>query len=414
MLSTVGTQAVFYSITTHFVTFISFSFPTSETNQLVLAALYGGLGQGIQSSKNFDYAKGLDPKIVSAGGYGLPTGIYSYAFDPSTGMPFMCDPTKTPPGGAKSQAAGVAAVNPPAATASKPKADDTSGIVPSGSVPSDKTSENVPSENTPSGNTPSGDTSTEIGGSVPSPDVHPSSTNPNEVTVASAPVTNTVGTNATPEHRLAPVTNTPPSHHKAQKDAPPVLNKTPDSSLENDETNDDEENNDDLMTSSSPSNDEDDTSISSEDNSASSPITNKITSPPSVTNPAKQLAGNNVQNRVSNHVKPSGKTSSKKEVQVKLGPPLYLPNPKINPQSSLQNKITNTRLTPLIDNYHKELMVPKGMKVKRSNSMKKYIESKKAAKKNGITIKLPTIPPCPDMKDYHWPWNCLGGSGFNL
>lgn len=384
-----------------FFHFFLFYLRISETNNLVLAALYGGLGQGIQSSKNFDYANGLDQKIVSAGGYGLPTGIYSYAFDPTTGMPFMCDPTKTPPGGTKSQAAGVATISPPAA--SKPKADDTSG-----NVPSDETSENVPSdetsENVPSGNTPSGDTTTEIGGSVPSPDVHPSSTNPNTATVAS-----------TPEHRLSPVQLTPTSH-KAQNDPPPVSHKSPSSSSDNDETTP-SENDDDLMKPSSPSNNDDFTSISREDKTASSSVTNKITSPSSTIKPGKQLTGNNMQNHVGNRVKPSGTTpSSRKGIHVKLGPPLYVPNPKITPQSSLQNKVTNTRLTPLIDNYHKELMVPKGMKVpvKRSNSMKNYIKSKKAVKKDGITIKLPAIPPCPEMKNYHWPWNCLGGSTLNL
>ena len=298
----------------------------------------------------------------------------------------MCDPTKTPPGGTKSQAAGVAAINTPAA--SKPKADDTS--------------ENIPSENVPSANTPSGDTSTDISGSVPTLDVHPSSTNPKKVA-------------SKPEHRLSPVQLTPTSH-KAQNDPPLVSHKSPSSSLHNDETTP-SENDDDLMTSSSPSNNDDFTSISSQDKTASSSVTNKITSPPSTIKPGKQLIGNSEQNHVGNHVEPSSTApSSHKGVHVKLGPPLYVSNPKIKQESSLQNKVTNTRLTPLIDNYHKELMVPKGMKVpvKRSNSMKNYIQSKKAVKKDGITIKLPTIPPCPDMKNYHWPWNCLGGSSLNL
>ncbi|CAB4040717.1 Hypothetical predicted protein [Paramuricea clavata] len=129
---------------------------------------------------------------------------------------------------------------------------------------------------------------------------------------------------------------------------------------------------------------------------------------PSTVTPVQQSTGNKVENHVSNdasnHVQPSGVTSPPKGVQVKVGPPLYVENPKTNPQSSAQTKVSGQKLTPLIDNYHKELK-PDG-KVKRSNSWKKYFLSKKA-RKNEITIKLPEIPPCPDMKNYHWPWNCL-------
>jgi hypothetical protein len=381
--------------------FIIAFFP--ETNKLVLAALYGGLGQGIPSSKNFDYANSLNAKIQSAGGYGLPPGIYSYAFDPSTGMPFMCDPTKTPPGGSKSQAAGAAAINPPTA-ARKPTADE----------PSD----NVPSEID----------------SAPSQDIHPSSTNTNKVITAESPPgtntvgtntvgtntvgTNTVGTGGAPEQRLSPIEHTPPSQ-KAQKDA--VSNASPTSLPGKDEItangNDDDMDEMNDMTSSSPS-DEDHDGVTPTPNQhkTTSAVSDKMASSehllekPSTVTPVQQSTGNKVENHVSNdvsnHAQPSGVTSPQKGVQVKLGPPLYVENPKTNPQSSAQTKVGGQKLTPLIDNYHKELK-PDG-KVKRSNSLKKYFLSKKG-KKNEITIKLPEIPPCPDMKNYHWPWNCLGG-----
>ncbi len=357
---------------------------------MVLAALYGGLGQGVPSSTNFDYANGLNPKIQGAGGYGLPSGIYSYAFDPSTGMPFMCDPTKTPPGASKSQAAGAAAINPPAAR--KPAADEPSA--------------NVPSENVPS--------AVGASASAPSQDIRPSGTNSNKVTTAeSPPGANAVGTNGEPEHRLSPIGHTSLSH-KAQNDA----SNTSPTSLHGEETTSASGSDDDLMTSSSPSNKvQDGVTPTPNQGKTTSAVSDKMMSsehplekPSTITPvPTGNKAENHVSNDVSNHVQTSGVATSPPKPDVKLGPPLYVDSSKTNPHSSEQSKVTDQRITPLIDNYHKELKLGERMKVKRSNTLKKYFQSKKMIKKNDITIKLPEIPPCPDMKDYHWPWNCLGG-----
>ena len=370
-----------------------------ETSKLVLAALYGGLGQGIPSSTNFDYANGLNAKIQGAGGYGLPPGIYSYAFDPTTGMPFMCDPTKTPPGASASQTSGAAAINPPAA--SKPV--------------SDESSENLPSENVPSENTPSGISAST---SASSQDSHPSSENTNQVTSPqSPPGTNIVGANAKPIHRLSPIGHTP-SSHKTQNFASSMLNTSP-TKLPGKVTPA-PVNNDDLMKSSSASNKVNNgLTPTPGQGKMTSAGTDKMTSwghllhKPSTITPQQQSSENKVENqvsnRVSNQVQPFNAPSHSKEAQVRLGPPLYVPNSKASPQSSAPNKVSEPRLTPIIDNYHKELKLSDKVKVKRSNTLKKYFHTKKMTKKNDITIKLPEIPPCPDMKNFHWPWNCLGG-----
>ncbi|XP_028408428.1 uncharacterized protein LOC114530998 [Dendronephthya gigantea] len=309
-----------------------------ETNKLVFTALYGGLGQGIQSSTNFDYANGLDPKIQSAGGYGLPPGIYSYAFDPKTGMPFMCDPTKTPPGGGKSQAAGVAAINPP--TARKPTGDE-------------------PVANAPAGN--------EFSASAPSPDIHPSAnTNTNKVIAVNPPTSTTEGNNAVPEHRLSPIENTKPSRTVQNYNA--------------------------IASATKP------TQIH----------VNKKTNPTlgdDIMAPTKKRNNYLVATPVKDRFRPA---ASSKDIHVKLGSPLLIPAPKTNAQSSKQSKVNNQRITPLIDNYNRKMQhVVRVLKAKRSNLLKKYIQRKDAVKKNEIKIKLPEIPPCPDMKNYHWPWNCL-------
>lgn len=312
-----------------------------ETNKLVLAALYGGLGQGVQSTTNFDYANGLDPKIQSAGGYGLPPGIYSYAFDPKTGMPFMCDPTKTPPGGSTSQVAGVAAVNPP--TARKPTGDE-------------------PVANAPSGS--------ELSASASSPSA---STSTNEVNLSASSTTE--GNNAVPEHKLSPIENTQPSRKAQSYNA-----------------------------------------IASNSKSTQNHVSEKTTHTlgydamvPLV--PSNKLNNGLVPSPVKGKLRPA---ASFKNVHIKLGPPLQIPAPKTNAQSNTQSKVKNQRITPLIDNYnrakqHTEKVV---LKEKRSNVMKEYTQRKNAVKKGEMKIKLPEIPPCPDMKNYHWPWNCLGRVKF--
>ena len=353
---------------------------------MVLAALYGGLGLGVPSSDKFDYANSLNTKIQSAGGYGIPPGIYSYAFDPSTGMPFMCDPTKTPPGGSKSQAAGAAAINPPAAN--KPVADEPPVNVPSDVAPS---------------------------ASVASQDAHPSIT---EDKTASLPGTNTVDNNKTPEHRLSPIEQTPLTH-KVQDDTPAVSNDSPTTGKQLSPSSGKE---DDLMTSSLPNNKVNDgvtpTPEQHKTTSSASKIetTEHLFSKPSGVTPIQQSNGVAIENHVSNDNQPSRDKSSSHAPKVMVGPPLYINNPKSSSNSNnkvTSNKVTSEKLTPLIDNYHKEMKLSKEVKVKRSNNLKKYFERKKTLKKNDITIKLPEIPPCPDMKNYHWPWNCLGEFNSN-
>ena len=304
-------------------------------------------------------------------------------------MPFMCDPTKTPPGASKSQTSGAAAINPPAA--SKPASDQSSEELPSENAPS----ENAPSEITPSENTPSALTG------ASSQDIHPSSGSVNKTPGG----TNIVGTKLQPEHRLSPIGHTP-SSHEAQNYVSPAPNPTTLSDKE--KTTAAPGNDDDLMTSSSPSNNvHDGVTPTPNQGKATSVVTNQMAShKPATISPQKESTGNKAENQasndVSNRLQPSGVASASKGGQVKLGPPLYVTSPEAIPQSSASSKDAKQRLTPLIDNYHKEL------KEKRSNTLKKYFRTKKSTKKNDITIKLPEIPACPDMKNYHWPWNCLG------
>ena len=431
------------------------------------------------SAANFDYANGLNSKIQTAGGYGIPPGIFSYAFDPTTGMPFMCDPTKTPPGGT-SQTNKVAAVNPPTAV-KKPKEDEPLGNEPSGNQPpviqpsvnepaANEPAANEPSANEPTANEPAANepTANEPAANEPAanepaanepaanePAANEPSANEPSVSEPSAnePVANqpsaktnndatnlgplsgenTPGFNGQPEERLSPIQATS-ENQPAEKDTHPVSGTSTTTPPENDKTTapTNAEHSDDIMTTSSPTNQQDNTANDGvtqtpDQQKTTSSVTESITSSgsnditlsehktASLSNASPQSdevgndASHDASDDASSHVQPSDASSPHKGTTVLLGTPLYANKPIKNSneksQSSSQNKETEQRLTPLIDNY-KQGGATGDVKERQTNKMKTYI--KKILKRNEISIKLPEIPACPDMKQYHWPWNCLG------
>lgn len=317
----------------------------------------------------------------------------------------MCDPTKTPPGASQSQATGADSINISSAS-SKPTADEPTENLPSDSV----SSVNKPSEKTASVSTPFG-------------------TNDNKGAAVTG--ANTVQAKEATEYRLSPIQQTSPILQKAHDDLTSI-----EITKQSSETKATSASHDGLVSASSDSllpsaKQNKATSVTSENAIASlkpqgvtsSSAANKIqgltlspshrknasvTSSESITAPLKQSIGSKAMNNNSSElVQPPAVISSTKGTQVRFGPPLYVDDPKSNPKTGARGKFVGGKPIPLPKKYRK--LKQRGVATaKQSNNLTKYLQRKNVAKKNDITIKLPKIPPCPDMQNYHWPWNCLG------
>ena len=325
---------------------------------------------GVESAGSFDYADSLNAKIQAYGGYGMPSGIYSYAFDPTTGMPFMCDPSKTPPGGQSqvTSAAGIkpAAQTPPAATNAQAPAPATAPA--SVTVPAPAPGKPFQADKQ----------------SVQPADSHVS-------TPAAVPAASNAPQNAPASNQVGkPLFQSNTSEQKVS----PVIDTSIGSSSKNNGKGAESNDKPNLTPSVNAK-------IFPGKETKSSNLDTDIMSPMSPTGSDDKPTGSDVSNDVNKDIpaptpfgnQQMGTTNSNYGNQLtssKLSPG----NPK---NTATQSKLAANKLTPLVTNT-------------RTRSLSKLINGQKfkTSKRNTVSIKLPEIPPCPDMRQYHWPWNCLG------
>lgn len=353
------------------------------------------MGQGI-STTTFDYANGLNPDIEKAGGYGIPPGIYSYAFDPKTGLPFVCDPTKTPTGGSPQMAEGGGAVNNP--TVTKAVADSKMNDLQSKYRASNGTSTAM---------------------NANKEDVQMTSKQRVSVMIPISMIENT-----TKNHRNSMVGNKAirsslnDGHYLTS-----LYNKLTSTSRQKS-----------VFFEKGPTSHE-----STLSHSFKKPLFVKLFS--------NQPKEDKQQTRVKLH---KHMDESKKKTTVKSTSPHFHKLSKrsyalqrstrkhtdkkimsTKPYTKYDGIILNDRYrtntpdlesseeieepgdqnrTPLTENFYVQSKKKSGdmKKIKPMKGFRKNIQSSTWSRKNGITIKLPDIPACPDMKNYHWPWNCLG------
>lgn len=418
-----------------------------------MTALYGGLGTGEASSENFAYADQLFNKIINAAGYGIPPGIYSYAFNPTTGMPFMCDPTKTPPGGV-SQVNSAAAM--PLSPAKTPPANSppaaTQPLPPGGPYQAEKASDELTENKTLDKVTPDEHTEEQ---QIPTKSVQMEELvlqkeqriSPIDDMTASMSAGSSTGNGTKDEGREEGQTPTPPGNTPR---APPKVSKnndqdedimspvSPHTTATGSDANNDVNANEnhynspealigDMTSSVSPEKTKGNDvmhNVDSDGQTPTPPGDHEIESSNmggDKTTSSLSLRGTQ-QSQVQMSPNQIGSTSSGSQLGSfnsaksgsSVGSPDFVNRPKSNsrgnsPKDTLGEKLSGNTLTPLIDNSY-DTTKPAATQQKRSNSLTNLIKGKKymTSKRNTIKIKLPDLPPCPDMKQYHWPWNCLG------